>query len=470
MAEARLAKRHVHVHEMKALSYGHLGTASYDPLTREWSFLRRNPRQLHFTKGEKYADQHIWSSFELVKESTRNVSTTASNDQSQSEQQVRSGTGLQNLFLKSIPDAAVVLGDLPSSSYSSNLRPDTSAPVQPSSGILALGNARPLPKSGTRSNPVLASPVGPGKETLRLLSFDTCDVEIPNDSGSQDLCTVAGITKRNIGYWRNSADAIIHVSSANTTRGTLFLVVKRSGTTILRCQSDDDSHNLSSRRRDWTLTNTSILTSFDPLPVVTIPFTRTGGQSQVHAAFNPRDQRLVAIVDTRGQWSIWEVTGTRAKSARISYRVHLKGSSRLPKTEKRLTFPKAAMLGRGWHRLCWVKSDDGSADHILVCNRRNAAIFDQSGMFANHLDMRLGPPSDRNLILDIRNGNRQQRHIFVLTTSRLMVFGPTKADSKERDQGQMLQLVCSWNTFRDRKDITLRMTILESMKGMCPRP
>lgn len=470
MADARRAKRHVHVHETRALSYGHLGTASYDTLTREWSFLRRHSQQLHFTAGEQYADQHTWSSFELVEEATRNILTTPSNDQSWSEQHVRSGAGVQNFFLRSIPDAAVILDDLPTSTYSSNLRLDTRAPVQPSAGVLALGNARPQSESGERGRAILALPVGPGNETLRLLSFEAGDMEIPNDSGSQDLCTIARITNRNTGYWRDLADGIVHISSANTLRDTKFLVVKRSGTTILRSPSDNDSGNLSLDAGVYTSTSASKRTSFDPVPIVTIPFTRTGSQSQVHAAFNPKDQHLVAIVDTHGQWSVWEVTGMRAKSSRVSYRVHLKGSNRLIKAEKKLTFMKNSLLGIGWHRICWVQSEEDSADHIVVCNRRNAAIFDQSGIFLNHLDMRLGPPSDRNLILDIRNSNRQPHHLFVLTTSRLMVFGSTKADSREREQNQITKLVCSWDTFRDRKDFTLRMAILESSKGTRPEP
>ncbi|OQV06582.1 hypothetical protein CLAIMM_11129 [Cladophialophora immunda] len=101
-------------------------------------------------------------------------------------------------------------------------------------------------------------------------------------------------------------------------------------------------------------------------------------------------------------------------------------------------------------------------DRLLVCNRRFAAAFDRTGSFLGEVDMRLGSQLDRNLILEVKNSGRRSDHVFVLTTSRFLIFSSPQSSGNDRDSGEVLELVCSWNHYRDRNDLGLRMSVLES--------
>ncbi|KIX95425.1 uncharacterized protein Z520_08942 [Fonsecaea multimorphosa CBS 102226] len=444
MADARRRSRHVH--ETRVLSYGHLGTASYDDRNHEWTFLRQHQTQQvddlqnarvtptgssHFL----VADERMWNSAPNPVHSTWPA------------QDATPGRGLQNFFLKRVPDAAFVAVDLPGSENTVASR----SKHRPSEDVLAFGHARRPFDSGSHNNtpytPVVAMRSSSSTETLQLFIIDTQQVEIPNEAGLSDLCMVPFIANQASGTWTDSTDEIIQVASCSQSKGTQFLVVKPSGTTVLRPV-------LSKPKASEGL--------LDPCPIVTIPRSRTGGQPHVYAAFNPQDQSLVALADASGQWSIWKLTGKYSRSARILQQVSLKASNDIGSIERQSRSSKGFKSRNTWHRVCWLTSPEGIMDRLLVCNRHFAAAFDQTGLFLGEVDMRLGSQPDRNVILDVKNSGRRSDRIFVLTSSRLLIFCSPRSGGNDRHSGEALELECSWNHYRDRTDLGLGMSVLES--------
>ncbi|KIW91312.1 uncharacterized protein Z519_08208 [Cladophialophora bantiana CBS 173.52] len=447
MADARRVGHHVH--ETNALSFGHHGTATYDVRRHEWTFLRRHQTQDAEDRQRTQASWNHSSHFLLVDERTWN-SAPDSVQAREKAQDSRLGRGLQNLFLKRVPDAALLAVDLPSQSNTTASQSEKLN--RPSESVLALGHARPSLDSRLHNDapytPIVAFRACSNNGILLLLAIEERQVAIRNEAGLLNLCTVPFIGNV-LGHWAESTDEILHISSASHVKGTQFLVVKPSGTTILR-------PTLSKHKVPEVL--------LDPCPVVTIPCSRTGAEPHAHAIFNPQDRSRVVIVDTGGQWSVWKVTGRISRSARILHQVSLQGSNHISSSGQQSLFSGISTYRDKWHRACWLTNPKGVMDRLLVCNRRVAAAFDQTGSFLGQVDMRLGSLSDRNLILDVKISDRRSDLIFVLTTSRFLIFSSSQSTWRMRNPKEALELVCSWNHYRDRTDLGLRMGVFETLQ------
>ncbi|OCT51927.1 hypothetical protein CLCR_07970 [Cladophialophora carrionii] len=454
MADSRRTRHHTH--ETNALSYGHLGTATYDEQSHKWTFLRQLGGDQDPIRDEPSTSQSDLLRFQLVEERTVDCAAEVPIGNGPAEQRSMNGLGLQNTFLKNVADAAFALTSSPAPASSSEVQRENTKEKASSASYLAVGHARPPFEPGMHNNdpstPVVALVAESHKHALRLLGFEECQVAVRNSEGLQVMCTVPSVTTRVVGLWCESADRILQVASTIKANGTYFLVVKPSGTTILQPMSADPAPETTVPSADLLL---------DACPIVTIPTSRTGGNPHVHASFNPRDQNLVAIVDSSGQWSVWKLIGRRARSARILYKVHLLSSNNLITSGRQAPSTTDPSRADGWHRICWLIGPEANRERLLVCGRRMAAVFDREGQLLGQVDMRLGPTSDRNMILDIKNSHRRGEHLFVLSTSRLMVFSSTKGTWEERDPVEPLELVCSWNHYRDRTDPQLRMSTVE---------
>ena len=469
MAEARRIKHHIH--ETNALSYGHLGTATYDDVHHDWAFLRQRQRSEESDVDEEdglrdaspyfqLVDEDSWESAVLFSGRDNVANCHATDTRNQHTTNFR---GLQNLLLDKVPEAAVVGLDSLLSAH-----PSEFLQRQPLSSALALGHARFQPDAGMHdslaSTTIVAAPAGPNRESLRLLGFVARQVSLDMDCTVQLSSSLPFVGSKEVGHWFDTAESILQVSSAIQTKGRQFLVVKPSGTTILRPKIADARIQSWIRERP-TAVSPSAKRRIDPCPVVTIPMSRTGGSPHVHAALNPRCDDMVTIIDASGQWSIWKVSHRNARSTGSLYQAHLQSSNNFRIVQDRTSTMMSAP-GDDWRRIIWFAGPEEGMDRVLICDRRIAVAFDKSGQLLGSVDMRLGPPSDRNVILDIKNSDRRREHLFVLTTSRMMVFTSSKGASEEKKGFEPLDLVCSWNHFRDRADLSLRMSVLELSKGV----
>ena len=472
MADVRRVGRHTH--ETSALSYGHLGTASYDEKSHKWTFLRKNQKQGTANEDEEPITRQDWPYLQLVDERILSHRARASVEIVLIGQYAASGGGLRNLSLKNIPDSAFVFTDLPSSAYILESQDEVLTPNRPHASTLALGYARPPYEVGMHNDgpatAVVALPARPHRGTLWLLGFEGSRIKTRQGAGQHESCIVPCVTKKVFGCWSDSADEILHVSSANPPNSTQFLVVKSSGTTILRPTLAEAARDKPLQSR-YTGSVVAAELSLDSCPIVTIPSSRTGHNLHAHAALCPTDQNLIAIVDTSGQWSVWNLTGRAARSPRVTYQACLQGSNSLVNNEQPSLLKTTTPRRDGWHRICWLPGPGRVMGRVLVCNRRTATAFDYKGEVVGQVDMRLGPLSNGNVILDIQNSNLahdndyRSEHLFVLTTSRVMVFSSDEGGQTEKSSAEPLKLMCSWSHGRDRADFGLRMSILHLLRG-----
>ena len=476
MADARRARPGQHARETTTLSYGHLGTATYDEGSHAWVFLRQHQSERDLGDDQANIFQHQSSRLRLVDERTLDLSADGLKGDTRPSRHATDGRGLKNLFLKNVPESTSILTGLATSVYATGVLEETSAETQPIANALALGYAQSPYEAGIHNHAptttIVALPAGRRREVLRVLGLEARHIEIRNASGQTHSCKLPYVTQGMIGHWCESADEILQVSSTSHAHGTQFLVVKSSGTTILRPVSGHATSEAPLQSSfPATFTPADLLP--DPCPVVTMPTFRTGQKPHVHAAFNPESPNLVAVVDTSGQWSVWKLAGRSTTSARVPYQVHLQGSGSLITSARQSRFKMKALHRPDWYRVCWLRGSGGLMDRILVCDQREVAIFDRMGKLLNHADMRLGLLSGGNLILDVRNSNirrhdgHKPENFIVLTTSRIMIFSSIEGVRDEELKDEPIRLVCSWSHSRDRADPGLRMAILESSKGTC---
>lgn len=467
MADAdRVTRRQdrLNTHETNALGYGHFGTATYDDENQSWTFLRQRKARLPLASDEEgRVNPRYSAAFQLVHERLLTFDRPPSGDHST----LHDGA---NRLLKRTPDAAVAAASEPSSVLTPSAHPRDESRTRPLGSVLAFGNARAPFEPGMHNNepavPTLAFPAGHGNERLRLVPLETKQLSINYDGDSQEFCTVPSAASAAAGIWNSSADPIQEVSSPSPREGTQFLVVKPSGTSLLRPLVTRDSlprHTASNRVGDLADVPGRLL---DPCLVVHIPSSRTGGYPHAHAATNPRDHHSIAIVDIRGQWSIWQLRGKRARSARLLYRVRLQSHNDLGHIGHQASDFHTSPRMSEWHRVCWLLGEEDSGDQVLVCNRQCAAVFSDKGEYVGPVDMRLGSGSVRSLILDVKSSTRRRDHIYVLTTSRLMIFTSSEVSWKDKSGAEPLVLVCSWNHYRDRTDTSLSMRLLEFAQGL----
>lgn len=464
MVDTGRARRALHPHETKALNYGHPGTATYDPQTHTWVFLRQHQPQL-LDNGDDLAPDGLHG-FQLVHERVLGVG----------EGQISSSAAVKEDFfrpwgrvtlLKQIPDAAFISKNLSSLIHVPKAQLDNEPKTRPFGNLLAFGGVRKSSKERPRKNVlrqlIAAFPTGLAGEDLQLVGLEAENILLESRTGPDRVHRVPCLGHHAAGRLSNSAEQIQHISRAKLAHQMRFLVVRSSGTDILRPGMLNSQYPEQGTSSNILAKSQSLL---DPCLVLTIPSSRTGGQPHAYAAFHPQDQKLVVIVDTHGQWSRWKIEGRKPRTARVLYHATLQSFNVLRNVESQTALRGSPQHFDGWHRICWVLGAKGTKPHILVCNRRSAAVFDQVGGLLGHVDMRLGPLSHRNQILDVKICESRPFLILILTTSRLMIF----SSLYDRDQAiyrpEPLELLCSWNHFRDPSDLNLSMSCLEFPQGM----
>ena len=191
----------------------------------------------------------------------------------------------------------------------------------------------------------------------------------------------------------------------------------------------------------------------DANPVVDIPNLHTGGFAHADVAFNPWYNQQLALVDTGGHWSVWEISGRqRRQKGNWSAAPGSKGS--LPWTSDMADTNRPRH--DGWASILWV----ADFSTILVSDRRCAMLYQVTGDNPRSNTVELGMGREWEWILDVQRSSQNSSHFFVLTTSRLLWFDVTRSPFDQEHMGSPLRSRLSWRHFRDPEDTTLRISEL----------
>lgn len=449
-----------HKHTTKNLNYGHFGTATYEESSHRWRFLRQTPNrpQEGSMCPESYAFQLVHEHFQRLEMNSVQPYNAV--------HKTPTTPGTSKNLLKHVPESVSAVPSLPVPSHSEMLH----GQCQPENTgeILAFGHARVLRDGGFRSHvvPIVAFPVGTGGETVRLLGIDTSRFVPHDEFDARSTWHVPCISTSRVGHWRQSTDRILQISYCTSHKQTHLLIRQSGGTSILRpiitsgISSGLGPSNLGSTRFQ---PNASPI---DPNHVLTIPCSRTGGHDHADAMFNPLNPNVLAIIDVNGQWSVWKLRGKEPLTSRVTLKAQLLQQGNMFNTEAKLPIFNQNIDLHGWYRMCWLNNSRDNTDNILVCSRVSASVFDTRGALVDHADMRLGPPSDGIVILDLAQSRRDGRLIYVLSASRLQIFSSAQMHMGGVSRMGPLNLVCGWSHFRDEHDLGLKMSVVEYLQSM----
>lgn len=214
------------------------------------------------------------------------------------------------------------------------------------------------------------------------------------------------------------------------------------------------------RNSDGVLLSDAHSSRLDANPLVEISSLRTGGFPHADVTFNPWYQRQFAIVDQRGNWSIWEMSG-RHRRSKGNWAATCVKSGSLPWLDNGDSLDLDDQPRHdGWGVIEWA----GDVNSIIVSDRRCPMLYRMEGDQIWSIPVELGLKRKSEWILDIKRSPSNASHVYVLTTTAIFRLEITEFSS-EGDIGSLNPRL-SWRHYRDPEDTTLRLSTLLTNKGM----
>ena len=436
MDDRGLKKLDTSSRDTRHLRYGHFGNATFSEVRHEWRFLRsaaeHSTQEFESTTAQRFLLQDGSCSSRDADTRERIVS--------QSSKRNGRSCGVEALLQhfgsssNATPHPSPTRGACLASGYVPSRHPHRSTQWIP-----LIASTRDCTSNVLRLNLLTSQPTHqkeesglPGVVNLPQISEDFAEAELPT---SRPLLQVQMITDF------DNTRSLIGIRQATVT--TLLL------------------HQYEGRSQD-----TSSPTASNDLmakPVLSIPVSRTGGQS--HAGFalcsDGRYHRL-GIIDTRGNWSVWHIRAQKHVSTRSFSSARLEYSGKLFAWQGRRRPPHIQPFFDGWHRILWLQRRRSDEKLLLVCNRQVVQMFDALGQPLGDVDiqLRLGPDE---WLLDVQGLYQHSKLCVMLTTSRLLVLSLTHGK-------RPLGLLCSWDHFHGSTDLQYKMSIVEFPYGMSGTP
>lgn len=429
--------------DSRRLIYGHFGTSTFNTKKKEWSFIRQNqrgridttptfPPSLSFESDDSVVNSRYLTSKNPVSPSP--VINTGINHP------------LQRLA-KRHPDLGFVADFIPD---------DCSEAGPPGSRRLALAYA--IQKPSRLRNPWIPIIVSPSRETpsavrVNVLVGQKLRQKYVSDSrtGSSPQLSLEFLDTHLPQY-----GPVLQIESVyDFANGISIIAVRQAlGSTLLLPVYTGPKKFLSE-----DVVSGLILARVSLKVILTVPHSRTGGQPHADLAVCCTGRNVhFAIVDTSGNWSVWNVRGKLSSGTRFAARAHLVSSGRIFAGNGRQHSSHSNKVLHGWHRLLFVEQCLSDEQTLLVCSRKRIQAFSKTGELLGDVESELVLGS-RECILDVQTPSQDPHHVVLLTTSQLLLG--TTSDRKTKP----LHLVCSWKHFRSHSDDTLRMTLLELPNG-----
>ncbi|KAI9811458.1 MAG: hypothetical protein M1827_005441 [Pycnora praestabilis] len=430
-------------HRVNDLLYGHLGEAIYDPETKSWTFNRQ--------PGHSNILEPVGS--------LTNSLAPPPGPSSPVEQQSYQDIHKQACDLaKSYPELVPAVPLLSSLAFTSQAITATTSIHDPTtSDRLAFGKAADLEnqRSGARTVPIVAVPGGEAGEAVRLIQ-----VREEQLGWGTDQSPLLGITEIGGGeeaLWVGDGGTVQQIRFAQSAgESSTWMAVRLLTTTvILRPLYHRVPFSTSSLER-YPNSCGHAPSRLDPNPIVTLSLRLTGDAPHADVCFNPWYEKQFAVVDQKGNWSVWDVEGQKSKRSTLRTKAGKSGH-----ISQDFDFETGESLeeeaGDGWGRICWA----GDVNTLVVCNRRHMAVFDLKATLVQSHAPDLGLRMTSDWILDVSVNLHNQAHVFVLTSARLFWLEITSSgeDIDEKDVTRRAKTLLSWRHFRDREDVSLRLQL-----------
>ncbi|MCJ1243508.1 hypothetical protein MMC30_000705 [Trapelia coarctata] len=188
----------------------------------------------------------------------------------------------------------------------------------------------------------------------------------------------------------------------------------------------------------------------DPYPIVDLPITLTGDAPHVDVTFNPWDQHQLALLDSNGRWSIWNIE--KRSKRRTVWTVRAGFSGNLPAEEEDAL--DATSTSDSWGIILWVCSPTT----ILIAKRNTIVLQDTTTGIQQTLGHGLGLDEASEWIFDVKRNPRDSAQLFVLTSS--CIFWLRVAVEEESSEGgARTHILLARRHFRSHEDRGLQISV-----------
>lgn len=444
-------------HSTSALHYGHLGRAVYLPEVQTWSFSRTLARRKPFQSLEaSVCGANIYVA--TVISYTGETKTRVPSSRSATEQTLSRPRRVdRNIIPQTHSDLAAAW------SLTSSTREEAISRVVATatdnydplvSSTLDVGHAvdcrseesshRQVPIavaiSGECGNSIFLSRM---VEDIEVLKQERLELRVPSLSGSDTT------------EWSKGGAPIRQVCFARSTdEKATWMAVRLVESTFIfhplyhREPVPMHVHGGYPAESNVPLRNTRL----DANPVSEVSISVTGGFAHADVTFNPWYQKQFALVDTQGNWSVWEIKGRQRRGGR-TLPVTLIKSGSLPPLPDYQDSPNCPRHD-GWASIEWI----GDVWSLLVSDRRCTTLYRMEGEQVRSRAVKLGLSKKSEWVLDVQRSPQHSSQFFVLTTSRVLWFDIARAMlPDEEDSPPSIQPHLAWRHFRDPEDTTLRL-------------
>lgn len=425
-------------------SYGHVGEAIYHEEGQEWLFSRQ------LAPSEPLKPLGPFTTF-IPRPNTHNIHV----DEDIPSVVVRNPIGgLNERFPELVPAANL----LASETKISKAVEDATSTFDPAKGdLLAFGRASNRGfEARRRVVPVIAFAGGRGGEELHIA------IARPErrgwDKSKSIWLNIPLYSSKEVGIWRGTGSPIQQIcfAHAEENEGTLLAVRFIESTIIFRPLLLEDAvpgkdihgHHLETSSR------------INANPIARVCCTTIGGSPHADVAFNPWYSRQFAITDQQGNWAIYDTDDRRQIGVGLP---DIEASERgniidqLNPTED----STGSDEGDGWGRISWA----GDFDTIVVCNRKNLALFSirTSGLYKclHSPDLKMQQTAD--WVLAVRRAPHDR--CLIMLTSRWIFLLYVQKESGGQGSSDGAKVLSSWRHHRDPEDITLDLCILDDGEG-----
>ncbi|KAB5582675.1 RNA polymerase I-specific transcription initiation factor RRN6-like protein [Coniochaeta sp. 2T2.1] len=427
-------------HRLTHISHGHLGRIAYSPADNEDQQVGRLQTSRSTDSNHHFK---LISPFKEVSPPTRSGVPEAWFDKKPSDA-ARSQRGW---LLQSHPEA-VAGANVDGFTLVDELSGLKTADAgDATSHLLAVGEItdRTDLHSGTVGAPAIAMAAGEGGHILHIVPLELEDASWADGDLSVRLPKISTSTR---GQWVDDGVAITTIKFAVDAKRydpiRWLLVQKPTGTTIL----DPDINVSSSHGNVYEFQDSQqyspVSRHVSPNRLCTIKADKTGGSPHSDVCFNPvvdgRPPQL-AIIDKAGQWTVWDITGSRSSKIKVLQPMMAArgsiGSGLAPSLQPKLG------TGPAMHKLLYVsprseqrikreevQGDNGLQtgpfgsrppvrfNHLLVCSSTDVRLLD-AAQGTELAGIRVVNVNKAQSILDMQICPISPSEAYILTTSSL---------------------------------------------------
>lgn len=422
------------------LNYGHFGRAQYDQNTKEWKFQREN------------GTQDVLVSLIELRDALPATSSIPTADETERPDVAR--------IVKRYPElqtAHDILKDYAEEALRSpsDLADEASRESLMSFGRLTYSHDYRQRASG-KAIPAFAAPGGENGDALRITRLQKSQRRLDEDGRIVEVPAFS----EEVGWWTGQADRIRQICFAqvSATQGSLLAIRLSAQIIVFRPLW----HSLRVPPSGASYGCTFPPSRIEANPILRISLQQTGGSPYVDMCFNPKDQRQLAVVDTRGLWAVFHISGRHSR-IRLVYEAKIMKRGTTSKSNHGIVDDESVTSsdapndpgGSDWYRLLWFQNAliIASRNQLQLANLQHGG--EMNDLLFQHGDILKAP------LLDVRQSPLNADEVFVLDSRQLLLFNVQVASGRAD-----VAMAFSWNHFRDFDDLSLTLSVTSLVQGM----